>query len=320
METRNSQIDNFISRQFKRAHKNKIIGSIGTAQDSMYSMYQFADFVNKNSFLINVIDDSFSSLKNLLMNVDFELANEFINYRISMELSKSTVERDCQVLNFWLADISKCTKPQPKLLVKNFKNVTIIPRFTRTYTAEQIDLVCSHITDRNSFSVRICQVSNIRVHELLTLRKLEEQAASTRALSNIKLQAQKFKFLGFSSEFVLYSVIGKGGLIREIAIHSEMVEKLELFKLETPSEKTDRGINYIQHYDLAFGKALSSSFSSASKRWLGWSTGIHSLRHDYAKFRLKTLFRLLKDYELAKHVVSQELGHFRPDIADTYLY
>ena len=82
---------------------------------------------------------------------------------------------------------------------------------------------------------------------------------------------------------------------------------------------TDRGIRYTQHYDLGGGLAWSRSFSAASKRALGWSTGGHGLRHSYAQERIEDLQRDGHTYDSALGLVSQEMGHFRGDITEVYL-
>ncbi|MDF5425801.1 site-specific integrase, partial [Vibrio parahaemolyticus] len=49
-----------------------------------------------------------------------------------------------------------------------------------------------------------------------------------------------------------------------------------------------------------------------------WSTGAHGLRHSYAQERMSELQKNMT-YEKALEVVSQEMGHFRPDITEVYL-
>ena len=48
-------------------------------------------------------------------------------------------------------------------------------------------------------------------------------------------------------------------------------------------------------------------------------TGAHGVRHTYAQERVIELQRQHYRFEDAKEVVSQEMGHFRADIIDTYL-
>ena len=67
------------------------------------------------------------------------------------------------------------------------------------------------------------------------------------------------------------------------------------------------------------GLAWSRSFSAASKRALGWSTGGHGLRHSYAQERIEDLQRNGHTYDSALELVCQEMGHFRPDITEVYL-
>ena len=116
-----------------------------------------------------------------------------------------------------------------------------------------------------------------------------------------------------------YTVSGKGGLIREIAISVGLAEQLESCRLNAPRKVTDRDIFYQQYYDLGGGKQWSDSFSKAAKRVLGWSTGAHGVRHTYAQARMRTLQSLGMSYESALAVVSQEMGHFRGDITEVYL-
>ena len=96
-------------------------------------------------------------------------------------------------------------------------------------------------------------------------------------------------------------------------------QRLEERRWERPKTVTDRGIRYTQHYDLGGGLAWSRSFSAASKRALGWSTGAHGLRHKYAQERLDELQGDGYEYNTALETVSQEMGHFRADITEVYL-
>ena len=126
----------------------------------------------------------------------------------------------------------------------------------------------------------------------------------------------KEKFSGRTGE--RYTVKGKGGLIREVLIPFELAAQLEARRLETPQRLTDRGVHYTTHYDINGGNRWSSAFTNASKRVLNWSAGAHGLRHSYAQSRMKSLQPHMP-YPTALEVVSQEMGHFRPDITEVYL-
>ena len=116
-----------------------------------------------------------------------------------------------------------------------------------------------------------------------------------------------------------YVVAGKGGLRREVLLGRDIAARLEARRLKTPREVRDRGIVYRQHYDISGGNTWSKSFTDASERALGWSNGAHGLRHSYAQERMAELQHTGKGYAQAREVLSQELGHFRADVVETYL-
>ena len=116
-----------------------------------------------------------------------------------------------------------------------------------------------------------------------------------------------------------YIVEGKGGLRREILVDRELAARLETHRLDSPQQVSDRGIFYEQHYDIGGGKSWSQSVSDAADRALGWSNGAHGLRHSYAQERMAELQDAGKIYNEAREIVSQELGHFRADVVETYL-
>ena len=62
---------------------------------------------------------------------------------------------------------------------------------------------------------------------------------------------------------------------------------------------------------------MKISFSKTSSHVLGWSRGGHGLRHTYAQERMKEITKI--EYERALKIVSQEMGHFRPNITLIYL-
>lgn len=187
----------------------------------------------------------------------------------------------------------------------------------RAYTPDQVAMVAAAQNEKNGFATQLAYAAGLRAHELLTLRPLAEQPADVRRYSDGSVKSLDSKWQG-RSEGVAYSVVGKGGLTREVRIPEALAERLEAHRLAEPVRVHDRGIFYQQHYDVAGGQRWSNSFSAASNRVLGWSTGAHGLRHSYAQERLAELSRICP-YEIALETVSQEMGHFRPDITTTYL-
>ncbi len=107
--------------------------------------------------------------------------------------------------------------------------------------------------------------------------------------------------------------------MREVCLPHELAERLEDARLDEPKTVTDRGIEYQTRYNIGGGNAWSASFTRASGRELGYSTGAHGLRHGYAQERVDELMGRGETYQDALGIVSQEMGHFRPDITEVYL-
>jgi integrase len=181
----------------------------------------------------------------------------------------------------------------------------------RAYTAGQAERIAQSQNDRNALATRLAHSAGLRAHELHTLRP----AAGQDGPSGHR-QWSSDRFLGRDGE--RYLVIGKGGLVREVLVPRDLARQLEARRI-APERVTDRGVHYTRHYDVGGGNAWSKSFSGASKRELGWSTGAHGLRHAYAQERLGELQAQGLGYADARETLSQELGHFREDVVETYL-
>jgi len=199
-------------------------------------------------------------------------------------------------------------------------NPTILAK--RSYTTVQANQIARCQTKRNSISTLLALHAGVRAHELATILPINERTPSQHR------QWDSMRFTGFP-EFVRYTVIGKGGLCREIGVPVWLSSLLEARRRNEPLQVRDRQIFYTSFYDIGFGQAWSQSFTDASKKALGFSTGGHGLRHSYAK---KRLYELERAFELLIHrtnltsareealkVLSQELGHFRIDVTYAYL-
>lgn len=180
----------------------------------------------------------------------------------------------------------------------------------RAYTRAQVAAVIQAQHPDHALATELAYVAGLRAHELFSLLPGQERAPHSRPHASTKFSGR---------EGHIYTVKGKGGLIRQVLIPSTLAERLEARRLQAPRHITDRNIHYLSHYDIPGGQRWSNSFSAASGRVLGWSHGAHGLRHSYAQERLTELQRQRLLQEDAKRTVSQELGHFRPDITDTYL-
>jgi len=181
---------------------------------------------------------------------------------------------------------------------------------SRAYTSAQAQAVSEHQSKTHQLSTQIAYAAGLRAHELLTLAKAEERTPDKRPALNSKWAGREGR---------LYTVQGKGGLIRHVLIPNDLAEQLGQRRLDNPVTITDRKINYLQRYDIGAGKRWSDSFSKASKRALFFSTGAHGLRHSYAQERMSELIALGHIRAVALEVVSQEMGNFRPEITEVYL-
>ena len=223
---------------------------------------------------------------------------EYINMRLESGLQPKTVNKDLRVLQNYLGQ---------KLNVK----ITLLkPENPRAYQVDEVLAVVQHLSEKHALSTKIAYAAGLRAHELLTIDHPELQPPSKR-------DWVRERFEGRTG--VIYTVKGKGGLIREILIPTHLATELEKHRLETPVRYLDREILYQSHYSIGAGKNWSAAFSRASREALGWSSGAHGLRHAYAQNRVFELQASGYLYSFAKQIVSQELGHFRPDITDTYL-
>ena len=236
-----------------------------------------------------------------LKDITPERAQAYLEYRAAQGIGQKQLNADRTALEFVTGHdtLEHITSLQDKTLQG------------RAYTREQVEIIVRHQDPANALASRIAFEAGLRGHELLTLRRRDEQPPSAHR------QWSPQRFTGREGE--RYTVTGKGGLKREVLLSHATARELETRRLAAPRPVTDRGIHYPQHYEINGGLRWARSFSAASQRALGWSTGAHGVRHAYAQTRMEELARQGLKYVDAREVLSQELGHFRGDIVETYL-
>lgn len=235
-----------------------------------------------------------------------ESAVDYLRSRTG-DLGQKALDMHRQALQAMLVHVSKRLPKGKRLTV--VRSLKPGRKGGRAYTAQQVRMVAAAQNARNGLSTLIVHAAGLRAHELFTLARPAEQPPDRRP-------SRPEKFAGRPGQD--YTVIGKDGLVRLVRIPDDLSERLEAIRRDQPVRVTDRGVHYLFRYDVACGTAWAASFTGASKRALGWTRGAHGARHAYAQGRMRELQRMLLRAD-ALEVVSQELGHFRPDITETYL-
>ena len=206
-------------------------------------------------------------------NMSAEDAAAYLTERAE-NVTQKTLNQERQALQKCLPQFDGVQLPR----IKATKPPTPLSTDSRAYTREQIERIRIRQREDNAFSTHLVATTGIRGIELYTIRRLNEQPSSSHRRWNPE------RFAG-REDWASYSVLGKGGLVREIRLPPKMARELEARRRETPRTVTEREVKYEQHYDIAAGKSWATSFSEASRRELSWTTGGHGPRHTYAQER-----------------------------------
>ena len=271
--------------------------SIGSVVSHKSSLVRVADWMKERGYMQG------------LHRITEEQAKEYLGERIT-QVQQSTLNHDIAVINknlemsFKQSDFKSTYDPPIKLSEES-----------RAYSTNEIQKIIEHQNPHNALSTKIVAETGIRAKELMSLQKIELQPISDR--SSGKRVWSGNRFLGRGG--ISYSVIGKGGLIREVRMSKELSQELEKKCFESPEFCKDRNVESNRTYNIGYGNSWSKSFQSASERVLGYSSGGHGLRHSYAQERMNTLQNSGLSFEKSLEAVSQELGHFRPEITKVYL-
>ncbi len=242
-----------------------------------------------------------------LRSLTKEQAHTYLENR-GKDVGQKTLDMERQAIQMMMRHVTGELQMSESLTVIKSAHQQILN--SRAYTPEQVREIVKSQTIRNSLSTEIAHAAGLRAHELLSLQRIDERKPSDRPALDTKFKGR---------EGVSYTVKGKGGLIREVIIPQHLAQRLEERRLERPKAGVDRGINYKSLYDINGGNKWSASFTKASERALGWSTGAHGVRHSYAQERVGELRDIGLIYEKALETVSQEVGHFRAEITEVYL-
>lgn len=278
-----------------KAVQGTVLRSVGTVRNYEQALTRVAEYVRDT----RVCPD--------LRNLSREQAIAYLEQR-GQAVGQKTLDMERQAIQCMFQHVTGRLATGERLpVVRSAHPQKLV---ARAYTAEQVRLIAAAQTPRNALATELAYAAGLRAHELLTLRPASDRSADPRP-------ALASKWRGRDGE--RYTVAGKGGLVREVLIPQALATRLEAERLPAPERITDRGVHYLQHYRVAGGQRWSNSFSAAALRVLGWSEGAHGLRHSYAQERLYELQHAGLSRDPALETVSQEMGHFRAEITQTYL-
>lgn len=244
-----------------------------------------------------------------LPGASVKLAERYLTER-SRQVGQKTLDRDRQAIQFLLRQTSGMDIRLPRIKT-SFSNGRGLAKQPRALSVEQLDAVCRNLSPRSALAARLCYSTGLRAHELFTLQPRHSCSPSRHR------QWSPDRFSGRDGQ--LYVVTGKGGLKREILLPFDLAYELEKRRLSQPVIKIDRSVRYECRYDITGGNDFTCVFGAAAKKALGWSTGAHGLRHSYAQDRMNELRASGYGRQARMEIISQELGHFRADILETYL-
>lgn len=270
-----------------------VIQSVGTVRNYEQSLKNIATELARNG--------------ESLRDITADKAVSYLEARAS-EVGQSALNMERQALQVMMVNVTNQLKQGETLTVIKSQKETSFQ--SKSYSEYQINSISQKQAEHNALATQIAYSTGLRAHELITLSPVNERSADERPSLSEKFSQR---------EGVIYTVTGKGGLTREVSIPKDLAVKLEERRFETPMPVTDRGINYEQKYDIGAGQSWSKSFSKVSTSQLGYSNGAHGLRHTYAQERMTELRSEGLSRDKALEVVSQEMGHFRPEITEVYL-
>lgn len=246
-----------------------------------------------------------------LRTVTVGQVREWLDAR-SHSVSQSTLDRDRQAAQAWLSHRTGAAVVLDRAQHQSTHAGRGLASQSRVYTPEQLERIAARQSDSNGLATRVSAEAGLRAAELATLRRIDERPPTGGR------EWRDDRFIG-RHDTAAYTVVGKGGLVREVHLSRETAEQLEARRLPEPERIRDRGVYHDRVYDIGHGNAWSKSFTVASQREVGWSAGAHAVRHVYAQQRMDQVQSRGYSYDDARAVVAQELGHFRSETTEAYL-
>ncbi|MFT3742428.1 MAG: hypothetical protein QM752_07225 [Gammaproteobacteria bacterium] len=245
-----------------------------------------------------------------LKDITPEQAQSYIRERLAEKIGVRTVQGYAKALET-LPLVSKLEVPS-RSADPNDK-----PQNSRAYTSAQIIAIQQNLSKPVQLATQIILESGCRAQDFASLCLATERPIRNARLS--KLHADRF---AGREDWVQVNFIGKGGHEYTSTISSETAKALVYYRMDIPCDFRERKQENIvtkQYYNLPAGLQLSYLWSQASKSTLGFSRGLHGLRHTFAQWRVKEMQSLDMTWQKVLESVSQQMGHYRAEQISTYL-
>jgi hypothetical protein len=189
---------------------------------------------------------------------------------------------------------------------------------SRAYTRKEYLAIREKLPENMRLATDILINSGGRVTATMTVSDSTIKSAH-REWSDHRFDGRPDDYKNNSGEYNLITLQDKGKISYEIALKNDDYKALKKIKLDYPQQITHHGIRMIQEYNLPHPALIGEVFTKASIEVIGYSNGIHGLRHTHAQERQEELVRAGYEYHEAKAINAQEHGHFDAEKTNAYL-
>lgn len=259
---------------------------------------------------------------NTLRSATQESAIGFLETLSAMKMAQSTINLYRQAIEAMFKAMGKDEEISPMMRVMaQVEKSKRHKRIRGAYTKVQIDLICTHLSERYALATRILYETGMRAEEILTLRPRTERVPEEGLDGSDGLVALPRNQLFGKENCVPYTVVNKQfagvgkrkegtrkAVRREVWIPIGLSKELETYRRPEPVVVSDLGNKMESLYTIQGGTRLTHAFSVASQRALGWSRGITGMLCTYAQNRADFLTETLS-YATALEIITVEMGN-----------
>ena len=212
--------------------------------------------------------------------------NAFLESKIEANVKYSTFQKYCAALEKLEVALSRYTGKEYNFDLSE----------TRELAQQILQKTDAHRAYENPKKV-VNAIEN-NVYKTIAAAQLES-GARVSELNHLKIEQFKENTI---------QVQGKGGKIRELELSKQTYNKLKSLVLSSENQKLTFNTD-------AYRNELKNACKATNQEY----QGSHGLRWNYAQNLFKQLQQQGKTYEQSLSIVSEKLGHNRPDITLHYL-